>query len=774
MRRRTDTSVPAEPGPDAVPWAPVVTGLWTRVTGRDLPLRVASWSAGGNRRGLDGAEPAERAYEVHAAGGTLHVAATDAISASVGIHRYLTAVCGIRVTWDADLPLLLGALPDAPPLRGEARVAEFSYLNFCTFGYSTAYWGWAEWEREIDWMALHGVTMPLALVGHEAVLSRVYTDRGLTEAEIRDFLGGPGYLPWQYLGCLDGFAGPLPAGWTERHLDLGRRILERERAFGMTPVLPAFTGHLPRQLAPAGSATRRWQGLETTVVAPEDPLFRQLTTEIATAQRELLGTDHRYASDPFIETLPTESARHSDEAADHPAEVAAALVEGLRAADPDAVWVLQSWPFSYLREYWTAERVARFLDGVPRAGVVVLDLWAEAEPQWARLGGYAGRPWLWNALLNFGGRSEPVADLESASRNLEAALGSDRPPVGLGLAMEAIHVTPAFYELVADRAWRADPARVADWVREFGRQRYRSHDGTDVAVDRVWDAVRRSVLDADSRRIFPELFVSVAVSRPDYLRTLDPGTTLHDDVREALCYRPADLLEAVETLLEAVVPAHGGSRPVADDLALLCAALLVRVVDHRFGALVREAVRDGAVEPAAAARFLETFDDLDDVVGTRPALRLDTWVAGAVRWAADEEGRRVLADNARRVVTVWNTPDNPRLDDYSARLWSGLVRGWYKRRYELWLRFLPEALDPAGRAGAQAALDAELGRLSEAFLAEGPGGGTSRPSGRGTGGPSAADPPGDVCAAARRVLERYGDEFRALGDPADDREGQVS
>jgi alpha-N-acetylglucosaminidase len=243
------------------------------------------------------------------------------------------------------------------------------------------------------------------------------------------------------------------------------------------------------------------------------------------------------------------------------------------------------------------------------------------------------------------------------------------------------------------------------------------------------------------------------VSRPDYLRTLDTGSTLRDDVRGALFYEPADLLEAVATLVEAVVPARGGSRPVADDLALLCAALLLRVVDHRLVALVRDAQRDGRVDPAAAARFLEAFDDLDDVVGTRPALRLDTWVAGAVRWAADAEGRRVLADNARRVVTVWNTPDIPLLDDYSARLWSGLVRGWYKRRYELWLRFLPEALDPARRAGAQAALDAELGRLAAEFLAEGPAG----------GGPAADDPPGDVCTAARHVLERYGEEFRALG-----------
>jgi alpha-N-acetylglucosaminidase len=711
-------------------WAAEVLGLWARVAGGDLALRVSPLAG-------------TRAFEVSATGNEVHVAATDAVSACVGIHRYLTGTCGVRVTWDADLPLRLGALPDAPPVRGDARVDEFTYLNFCTFSYSTAYWGWAQWQREIDWMALHGVTMPLCLVGHEAVLARVYSARGLSHDRIRAFLGGPGYLPWLYMGCLDGFAGPLPAGWSERQLELGRRILARQRAFGMRPVLPAFTGHVPRELAPAGATTRRWQGMApTTVLHPGDPLFRRLAAEIVAAQRDLLGTDHLYAADPFIEMLPTDTG----DAADHPAAVAAAIADGLRAADPEAVWVLQSWPFSYLREYWTAERVARFLAGIPSDGVLVLDLWAEADPQWPRLDGYAGRPWIWNGLLNFGGRSEPVADLASTDRNLEAALAADRRPVGLGLAMEAIHTTPAFYELVTDRAWSAEPAGVGAWLRAFGRQRYGARDP---AVDEVWDALRTTVLDADGRQIFPETFISVTVTKPDYTRMLDPDAAIHDEIRAALFYRPRDLLGVCRTLLETVAPAHEGSTPVANDLAHVCIAVLLRVIDHRFSDLVRTSLRTGRLDAAAAARFLETFDDLDDIAATRPTLRLDAWVEAATRRADDVAGRRVLAENARRLLTVWNTPGNPQLDNYSARMWSGLVRGHLKRRFELWLRFLPQALDPQRRAPAQAALDAELDRLAEDFI---------------THGAPSAEPGGEVRTVARRVLDRYGSEFRAL-DP---------
>lgn len=686
-------------------WAGPVRQLWARVSGDDAVLHLHE-------------EPGPRGFAVRAGNGALHVTATDATAACAGLHRYLTDVHGRRVTWDAELPLAV-EVTDTATLRGRARVDRFYYLNFCAFGYSTAFWGWEEWEREIDWMALHGVTMPLNLVGHEAALALAYSRLGMSDEEIRSFLGGPAYLPWLYLGCLDSFAGPLPADWLPRAVELGRRILERQRSLGMTPVLPAFTGHLPRALAPAGARTRLWQGMPTTVVHPDDPLFRRLASEIVTAQRELFGTDHLYAADPFIEMVPADTEGD----AGYPAAVAAALVEGLCAADEEATWVLQSWPFSYQRDYWTTERVDRFLDGIPAGRVLVLDLWGEADPQWPRLDGYGGRPWVWNGLLNFGGRTEPVADLAAADRNLHAALTADRPPVGLGLTMEAIHTNPAFFELVTDRAWRAEPA-LDSWLREFGRQRY---GVTEQAASRAWHLLGVSVLDTTASSIFPERFASIAVSTPDYTRMLDAA--VHDDLRAALCYDPADLLAAIGELLR--LPA---SRAAADDLALAGIAMLLRVIDRRFGAVLA-----APADPGAAARFLAAFDDLDRLAATRPALRLSTWESAARRCSADA----VLVDNARRLVMVWNTAGNPCLDNYSARLWSGVVAGYLKRRWELWTRHLPQALVPGERVAAQTALDTGLRALAEEFLATG-----------------APEPPGgDVRAVTRDVLARYGEEF---------------
>ena len=42
-----------------------------------------------------------------------------------------------------------------------------------TSSYSYVWWDWARWEREIDWMALNGINLPLAFTGQEAVWMKV-------------------------------------------------------------------------------------------------------------------------------------------------------------------------------------------------------------------------------------------------------------------------------------------------------------------------------------------------------------------------------------------------------------------------------------------------------------------------------------------------------------------------------------------------------------------------------------------------------------------------
>lgn len=643
-----------------------------------LARRVVGPAAGSIR--LAGLEGPARRYEYEATGGVLAIAATDAVSASVALHHYLRERCELAVGWDTVLPLGVTSLPDSPPRQGSARVQEGYYLNFCTFSYTMPYWDWTDWEREIDWMALHGITMPLAITGHEAVLHAVYSELGLDDRAIRDFLGGPGYLPFQFMGCLDGFAGPLPASWIESHRELGARILERERAFGMTPVLPAFTGHVPREVtvAPSRASRRTWQGFETWVLDPADPQYERIGAEITRTQIKLFGTDHLYAADPFIEMIPLET---------DPGAVAAATLAGLRAADADAIWIMQAWPFSYQGEYWTEARVTAFLDSIPDDRMLVADLWAEHDPQWERFEQFSGKPWLWCALLNFGGRTDPVAELRCLPARIDAALAGPNPPTGLGLSMEATRNNPVFFELVADQIWN-QVADVEAWLDAFVTQRY-GRGGWTAGLREAWHGLLDSVYDAGDMRIFPEQFNGII--------TAQPSATTTPDVSDALWYRPAVLEQAWQTMIE--VAEHNRELlpgPLGHDLVEVGLAYMARVADRLYA-------------EGQTARFLRLFEDLERLLAGRPEYTFQHWEAKALSWAADQDEREVLRDNARRIITVWGTSDSPLLDDYAGRHWAGLVGGYYRDRWELWTLGLTE--EELGR---------RLRERAELFLREGP------------------------------------------------------
>ena len=65
-------------------------------------------------------------------------------------------------------PAALKLKAEEPPLRRSRSVPWHYYQNVVTPSYSMAYWDWPRWEAEIDWMALHGINLPLAFTGQHS------------------------------------------------------------------------------------------------------------------------------------------------------------------------------------------------------------------------------------------------------------------------------------------------------------------------------------------------------------------------------------------------------------------------------------------------------------------------------------------------------------------------------------------------------------------------------------------------------------------------------
>ena len=360
------------------------------------------------------------------------------------------------------------------------------FLNYCCFGYSLPWWDWDQWEQLIDWMALHGVNMPLAVTGQEAVWQAVCKQLGMSDEEIAAFLAGPPYLPFQWMGCLDGWGGPLPQSWIDRHAELQQKILARQRELGMTPVLQGFTGHVPAAVArkfPDAKLHRiDWIEWQTHLLDPLDPLFPKVARLMIQEQTKRFGTDHLYAADTFIEMTPPSGDL------EYLTRLGRAIYSGMIDNDPQAVWVLQGWAFMFKREFWTQPRIEAFLEAVPDDRMVVLDLYCESRPMWNQTQAFCGKPWVWCNIQNFGNTvflggalNKIAADLPAARRDA----GSGQL-VGLGFVNEGLDYNPVVQDLMFEMAWRDEPVDFKAWIVDYARHRYGRETPTPLKPGSGW------------------------------------------------------------------------------------------------------------------------------------------------------------------------------------------------------------------------------------------------------------------------------------------------
>ena len=102
---------------------------------------------------------------------------------------------------------------------------------------------------------------------------------------------------------------------------------------------------------------------------PADPLFPEIGRRFVELQQAAYGpadaVTHFYSADTYNEMDP----RTSDPA--YLRQASAGVINGIRAADPAAVWVMQGWLFH--SEFWTGEAIAAYLGGVPRDTLSVLN-----------------------------------------------------------------------------------------------------------------------------------------------------------------------------------------------------------------------------------------------------------------------------------------------------------------------------------------------------------------------------------------------------------------
>ena len=634
---------------------------------------------------LDGQQSPEDFFELDSRGRKIVIRGNNYISIAAGLNWYLKYYAGIQITWNNPRPRLSNVRFPRPkqPERHSTDMLVRYYMNYCTFSYSTAFWDWTRWEQEIDWMALHGINLPLSLTGTATVWRNTLQELGFDKTQIDRFIAGPAHQAWWLMNNLEAWGGPNPADWYDKQTALEQKIVERYREWGIRPVFAGYAGMVPNDTAvwrKLGLTQIQdpglWNGYKRPAfLLPTDPMFARIADTYYKNLKALYGDDAQYfAIDPFHEGGSTAGV-------DLPA-AGQAIYDAMKRANPGAVWVAQAWQSCPHPE---------MIRDLPGGDMLILDLFSESRPMWGdpqspwrREKGYGRHDWVYCMLLNFGGnvgmygKMQRVIDGYYMARSMKAK-GDPLAEYlsGVGTTPEGIENNPVMFELLYELPWRAEKFDRTAWLESYVKARY-GHTLPQVAE--AWKILANTVYD------------------PSYT-SLQEGTT-----ESVLCARPALRVDRVSTW---------GSAQLAYDAEETERALglMLEVADKFRGCnnfeydlvdIARQAVADKAngllkrIETAYdegnREKFRKLSDDFlglillqDSLLGSRPEFMVGPWIESAMRWSRYPAEQDYYRWNARTLLTTWGNRHAANvggLHDYAHREWSGMLRDFYYPRWK--------------------------------------------------------------------------------------------
>ena len=628
-------------------------------------------------------------FELDQSGARVVVRGNTWVNIATGVNWYLKYHAGIHLSWNGMTATLPATLPPVTVRERHETDLTLRYdFNYCTFSYSMAFWDWERWQQEIDWMALHGINMPLAIVGEECVWRNMLLKLGYSEEEVGRFIAGPAFLAWWEMNNLEGWGGPLPTSWYVRQEQLQKRILARMKQWGMHPVLPGYAGMVPHDarekmgldVADAGL----WNGFQRPAnLLPTDPRFGEVANLYYQELTRLFGKADYYSIDPFHEM--------GDDSSIDYAEAARALLGAMTRANPDAVWVVQGW---------TENPRQQVLDALPTDRLLVLDLFSECRPMWGapsvwhRPQGYGDHPWLFCLLENFGanvglhGRIDQLIDNYRLART--HPLGKHLK--GFGFTMEGSENNPVMFELMSELPWRELSVTREQWLKDYVRARYGSDDPD---VQEAWRILGATIYNCPVGNNQQGPHESIFCSRPS-LNSFQSSSW--SKMRNY--YDPDDTRRAA-VLMASAAERHRGNNNFEYDLVDITRQALADqarvqyqhvVADYK--AFARKAFEKGA------QRFLQMLDMQDQLLGTRREFRVGTRLAQARRCGTTAAESDLYEWNARVQVTTWGNrycADTGGLRDYAHKEWQGMLSDFYGLRWRTYFLTLSREMDRLSR-----------------------------------------------------------------------------
>lgn len=624
-------------------------------------------------------------FELGQKGDKIVICGNTYVNIASGLNWYLKYYAGIHLSWNnmtAELPASLP--PVTKPERHETNLSLRYDFNYCTYSYTMAFWDWARWEKEIDWMALHGINLPLAAVGQECVWRNMLAKLGYTKEETNRFIAGPAFLAWWAMNNLEGWGGPNPDSWYTQQEALQKKILKRMREYGIEPVLPGYSGMVPhdahQKLGLNVTEPELWNGFtRPAFLMPTDKRFAEIAALYYEEQEKLFGKANYYSMDPFHEL---ENAGEVDFDA-----AGKAVMDAMKQVNPKAVWVVQGW---------TENPRPEMMKNLKNGDLLILDLFSECRPMWGipsiwkREKGYEQHDWLFCMLENFGanvglhGRMDQLLNNFYLTKNNPLAAHLK----GIGLTMEGSENNPVMFELMCELPWRPEKITKESWLKEYLAARYGTKDEK---IEQAWMILADGIYNCPFGNNQQGPHESIFCGRPSMNNFQVSSWSKMENY-----YDPTSTEAAARLMLEAADKFRGNNNFEYDLVDIVRQALADR------GRIVyNQAIADfKSFDKRSYARHSKEFLNLllaqDRLLATRSEFRVGRWINQARSLGNTPEEKDLYEWNARVQITTWGNrecADKGGLRDYAHKEWNGILKDFYYKRWAAWWEMLQGVLD---------------------------------------------------------------------------------
>ena len=651
-------------------------------------------------------------YEISDKDGKIHIKGNTGVSIATGLNYYLKYYCNVNVsqeTKQVDMPS--SVVKVGKTVRRDTPYGVRYTYNYCTLSYTMPYYGYDEWQRELDYLMLSGINVVLDTTATEALWVLYLQNYGYTVQEALEFVCGYTWKAWWLMGNLESYGGPVGDTWIVDTVELARVNQRYLTVMGADLCLQTFVGTMPtdfgtkaeKALADMGypnvgdymTGTGSWCGfLRPFALNTSFPGFTELAETFYETQNHIYGRVNDYYAGDLLHEI---SGGYQLPDSFDKAKMSRDVLDLLLAENDEGVWIIQSWwenPLPDVVKGWGEDRVDHML---------LLDLAAVHSPRWSntdpnKFGGleFGGSSWCYCILESYGGRSGMHINLQHVATKFYDTTTKAKHLQGIGLTSESTERNPVVFDLFWEMVWEDKEINVEEWIEKYAQRRYRGGDNTVKAWERLLKCIY-NVNTPDGTTInylinnYPQLTIQNAgYFYPSYKNTLVEGA-----IKNLLA--DYDKLKDQETYVY--------------DLVDICRTYMSNVTTEYIGEILKAGQKgDYETFHAYKTKFLQALMIIDELSDFTEKARLGKWVGRVDTWINDDRTGTysdfdvdLMKLDAYILITNWSTLD---LGNYANRQISGLMSDYY---YVMWEYFLNKIVTPKVKAGGKTVTNGGMG-----------------------------------------------------------------